>query len=102
MVTMTVVYPFSAEHRFDEAYFASTHVPLLRDVWADAVTGVTVHHALAALSGDPAFATIVQVDFASMEAFQAAMAHPRSAEVHGDVPNYSGVTPLVQLSRKAM
>jgi uncharacterized protein (TIGR02118 family) len=102
MVTMTVVYPYAADTPFDEAYFAATHVPLLKEVWGDAVTGVTVHHALAGLSGDPAFATIAQVEFASMEAFQQAMANPRSAEVHGDVPNYAGVTPSIQLSRKAM
>ena len=102
MVTMTVVYPYSAEHPFDEAYFANTHVPLLKQVWGDAVTGVTVHHALAGLSGEPAFATIAQVEFASMEAFQQAMASPRSAEVQGDVPNYAGVTPSVQLSRKVL
>ena len=100
MVTMTVVYPYSAEKPFDEAYFASTHVPLLKEVWGDAVKGVTVHHAVAGLSGDPAYATIAQVEFTSMEAFQQAMAQPRSAEVQADVVNYSGVTPTVQLSRQ--
>lgn len=100
MVTMTVLYPYDAAKPFDETYFTATHVPLLKEVWGDAVTGVTVHHALAGLTGDPAFATIAQVDFASMEAFQQAMAHPRSAEVQGDVVNYSGVVPQVQLSRK--
>ena len=37
-----------------------------------------------------------------MMAFQEAMAHPRSAEVRGDVSDYCGVTSTVQLSRKAM
>ncbi|NJR78116.1 EthD family reductase [Sphingomonas corticis] len=100
MVTMTVVYPYDADKPFDEGYFASTHVPLIREVWGDAVTGVTVHHALAGLSGDPAFATIAQVEFASMEAFQQSMAHPRAAEVQADVSNYAGVIPSIQLSRK--
>lgn len=101
MVTMTVVYPYSAEKPFDEGYFSSTHVPLLKEVWGDAVKDVTVHHAVAGLSGDPAFATIAQVEFTSMEDFQKAMAHPRSGEVQADVVNYSGVTPTVQISRKA-
>lgn len=100
MVTMTVVYPYSAETPFNEEYFANTHLPLCKEVWGDAVTGMTTHHALAGLSGEPAFATIVQIDFASMEAFQQAMAQPRSAEVQADVPNYAGVVPSVQLSRK--
>ena len=100
MVTMTVVYPYSADKPFDEAYFSATHVPLLKEVWGDAVKDVSVHHSLAGLSGDPSYATIAQVEFTSMEAFQQAMAQPRSGEVQADVVNYSGVTPTVQLSRK--
>ena len=101
MVTMTVLYPYDAAKPFDEAYFHATHVPLIKEVWGDAVKGVSVHHALAGLGGDPAFSTIVQVEFASMEAFQGAMGQPRTPEVQGDVPNYSGVVPLTQLSRAA-
>lgn len=101
MVTMTVIYPYAADKPFDEEYYASKHVPLLREVWGDAVKGITVHHALAGLAGDPPFATVAQVEFTSMEAFQQAMAHPRSAEVQGDTVNFAGVTPQVQLSRRA-
>lgn len=100
MVTMTVVYPYAADKPFDEAYFTNTHLRLAKEVWGDAMTGVTVHHALAGLEGDPAYATIAQIEFTSMEAFQQAMAQPRSAEVQADVPNYSGVIPTIQLSRK--
>lgn len=102
MVTMTVLYPYDPENPFDEAYYGERHIALIREVWGDAVTGVTVHHALAGLAGDPPFSTVAQVDFASMEAFQQAMAHPRSAEVQADVVNFAGVTPSVQLSRKAL
>jgi uncharacterized protein (TIGR02118 family) len=101
MVTMTVMYPYDADKPFDEAYFANTHVPLLKEVWGSAVKDVTVHHALAGLGGDPAFSTIVQVEFTSMEDFQKAMGQPRTPEVQGDVPNYAGVVPLTQLSRAA-
>lgn len=101
MVTMTVVYPYDADKPFNEAYYAEHHLPLVKEIWGDAVTGTTVYHALAGLSGNPAFSTIAQVEFASMEAFQKAMAKPRSAEVNADIPNFSGVTPTFQLSRRA-
>ena len=101
MVTMTVVYPYDADKPFDEAYYADHHMSLVKEIWGDAVTGTTVHHALAGLSGDPAYSAITQIEFASMEAFQQAMAHPRSGEVNADIPNFTGVTPLLQLSRRA-
>ena len=101
MVTLTVAYPYDATKPFDEAYYLENHIPLARDVWGDAVTGVSVHYALAGLAGDPAFAAIAQLEFASMEAFQQAMANPRSAEVQADVANFSGVIPHTQISRRA-
>ncbi len=101
MVTMTVVYPYSAEHKFDEDYYLNTHIALAKEVWGDAITDVTVHYALAGLAGDPPFAALAHLEFASMEAFQQAMAHPRAAEVQADVPNFAKVAPSVQLSRKA-
>lgn len=100
MVTLTVAYPYDADKPFDEAYFSATHVPLLKEVWGDAVKDVTVHHAIAGTGGDPAFSTIAQVEFTSMEAFQQAMANPRSGEVQADVPNYAGVVPQTQISRR--
>lgn len=101
MVTLTVVYPYDAAKPFDENYYLETHIPLAREVWGDAVTGVSVHYALAGLAGDPPFSAIAQLEFASMEAFQQAMANPRSAEVQADVPNFSGVIPHTQISRPA-
>lgn len=101
MVTMTVVYPYAADKPFDEGYYLDKHIALAREVWGDAITDVSVHYALAGLAGDPPFAAVANLEFASMEAFQQAMAHPRAAEVQADVPNFSGVTPSVQLSRKA-
>lgn len=101
MVTLTVVYPYDASARFDDAYYIATHIPLAREVWGDAITDVTIHFALAGLAGDPPFSAIAHIEFASMEAFQQAMAQPRAAEVGADLANFSGVTPKTQLSRKA-
>ena len=102
MVTLSIAYPYAADARFDADYFTGTHIPLCHEVWGDAVTGLTVHLALAGLTGDPAFSAIVHVEVASMESFQQAMSLPRNADLQGDVPNYSSVAPLVQLSRKAV
>lgn len=101
MVTMTVVYPYSAERAFDEGYYLATHIPLARKIWREALTDVTVHYALAGLAEAPPYAAIVHLEFASMAAFQGAMAHPRAGELQADVANFSGIAPHVQLSRRA-
>lgn len=102
MVTLTVVYPYDADQPFDQDYYTATHIALVHEIWGEAVTGVSVHYALAGLAGDPPFAAMAQIAFASMEAFQQAMAHPRAGELQADVANFSSVVPLTQISRKAL
>ena len=71
---LTVVYPHEANTPFDADYYLARHIPLVHEIFGEAVTGVSVHTALAGLGGDPAQAAVVLIDFASMEAFQQALA----------------------------
>ena len=102
MVTLTVVYPHEADTAFDADYYLARHIPLIHEIFGEAVTGVSVHTALAGLGGDPAQAAVVMIDFASMEAFQQAMASPRAGELSADVPNFTRTAPTTQLSRKLL
>ena len=102
MVTLTVVYPHQADAPFDADYYLARHIPLVHEIFGEAVTGLSVHTALAGLGGDPAQAAVVLIDFAAMEAFQQAMASPRAGELSADVPNFTKATPTMQLSRKIL
>ena len=95
----TVLYPYEADTPFDADYYHASHIPLARELWGEALTGVSVVHTLAGVSGEPMLSTIALFEFASMEAFQAAMAHPRAGELQADVPNFTRTTPQVQLGR---
>ena len=99
MIKVTVVYPNSSGSHFDIRYYCDTHIPLVGRLLGPALKGVAVEHGIAgAAPGSPApFLAIGQLQFASVEAFQSAFG-PHSQEIMSDVPNYTNIQPVIQIS----
>jgi len=99
MIKLTVVYPNSARSYFDIRYYCDTHIPLVGRLLGPALKGVAVEHGIAgAAPGSPApFLAIGQLQFDSVEAFQSTFG-PHSQEIMSDVPNYTDIQPVIQIS----
>jgi uncharacterized protein (TIGR02118 family) len=101
MIRFTVMYPKTAESTFDMDYYLTKHIPLLQERLAEAgLKDVRVDEGLAGgAPGEAAtYATIFSATFEAMEGFQKGMgAH--GAELRADVPNFTNVQPVVQVSR---
>lgn len=99
MIKVTVVYPNSSGSHFDIRYYCDTHIPLVERLLGPALKGVAVEHGIAgAAPGSPApFLAIGQLQFDSVGAFQSAFG-PHSQEIMGDVPNYTNIQPVIQIS----
>ena len=99
MIKVTVVYPNSARSHFDIRCYCDTHIPLVRRLLGPALKGVAVEHGIAgAAPGSPApFLAIGQLQFDSVEAFQSTFG-PHSQEIMSDVPNYTDIHPVIQIS----
>ena len=99
MIRVTVVYPNSSGSHFDIRYYCNTHIPLVRRLLGPALEVVAVEHGIAgAAPGSPApYLAIGQLQFDSMEAFQSAFG-PHSKEIMSDVPNYTNIQPIIQIS----
>lgn len=91
MIRMSVFYPAGENTTFDHHYFQATHVPLAVSTWnlegAEIDKGVDGPH----VAG-------VHFVFESLDQMQAAMAAEGTAAVLGDVPNYTNVQPVIQVS----
>jgi uncharacterized protein (TIGR02118 family) len=100
MTTISVLYPREAGATFDYAYYESTHLPLVKQHWADAgLTGVSALRGVASGDGgESPFLAMAFLTFASMEAFQGALGGPHAATIMGDIPNFTGVTPILQVN----
>jgi len=99
MIKVTVVYPNSPASHFDIRYYCDTHIPMVARLLGPALKGVAVEHGIAgAAPGSAApFLAIGQLQFDSVEAFQSAFG-PHSQEIMSDVPNYTNIQPVIQVS----
>jgi uncharacterized protein (TIGR02118 family) len=100
MAVFTVLYPARDGAKFDHAYYEATHIPLAREAFAaTGLTGVQVLKGLSAGDGGPApFIVIVNLTFRDAAALQASLGGPRAPEVLADVPRFTDIQPIVQIS----
>ena len=99
MIKVTVLYPNTPGSQFDIRYYCDTHIPLVRRLLGPALQGVAVEHGIAgATPGSPApYLAIGELQFDSVEAFQSAFG-PHSQEIMSDVPHYTNIQPVIQIS----
>ena len=103
MIVVTVMYPENEGATFDMDYYLSTHMKLVGDKWGGmGLKGARILKGIA--GGEPGSAApyrvMAVVDFESLEAFQDAVA-THGEEIFGDVPNFTNITPVVQISEIA-
>jgi uncharacterized protein (TIGR02118 family) len=99
-VRVSVFYDTGAEGRFDFDYYVQQHVPMVHRLMADqGCRAMWVERGIAGgAPGSPApYSVVGHMEFASAEAFGAAMAAV-GAEIQGDVPNYTDQLPTIQIS----
>jgi uncharacterized protein (TIGR02118 family) len=99
---ITAIYPNVAGSRFDARHYTGDHTALARTLLGDhGLIEIRTLLGTHALDGTPpAFWAISEMVFTSREAFDAAMALHGDA-LFADLPNYTDVTPVLQVSTLA-
>lgn len=99
MIKVSVMYPNKPDSRFDHAYYRDKHMPLVKSRMGDACRFYTVDKGLAGGSpGEaPKFVGMCHIYCDSVEAFQSSFG-PHAKEIMADIPNYTDLTPIVQIS----
>lgn len=99
-ILVTLAYPNEEGARFDYDYYERDHQALVARVWEGAgFEGSEAMRGLAgADGGPPPYFAVAVLRFASLEAFQAAIASEAGGQVLADVPNYTSVEPIVQVN----
>jgi uncharacterized protein (TIGR02118 family) len=99
MIKVSVLYPHGENKRFDMTYYASKHIPMVRDKLGAALKKTEIDEGMAggAPGAPPPFVGAAHLYFDSVESFQAAF-HPHAKEIMADVPNYTDITPMMQIS----
>lgn len=101
MILLTVLYPKTADSRFNMDYYLNTHTPLVRErLTSMGLTGIDLEVGLAGGAPDspPAYAMIGRLNFASLDELQNALS-VHGPELISDIPNFTDVQPLMQISQ---
>ena len=90
MIRVSVLYPKTEGASFDHDYYANSHVPLACSTWG---VGAQIDKGI-----NGPYEAAVHFTFESMEAMGAAMAAEGTGAIMADVPNYTTITPVMQVS----
>jgi uncharacterized protein (TIGR02118 family) len=99
MIKVSVFYPNGEGKHFDMAYYCEKHMTLVQRLCGAPLKGMAVEHGVSGMAtGSPApFVAMGHLYFDSAEAFQAAFG-PHLNEIVGDIPNYTNIEPIIQIS----
>ena len=103
MIKLTVFYPNEEGKKFDMDYYCNSHIPMVQEKLGAAVKGGAVEQGLSgAEPGSPAtYVAMGHLFFDSVEAFQSAFG-PHAETIMADVPNYTDIQPVIQISEVKM
>jgi uncharacterized protein (TIGR02118 family) len=99
MIKVSVLYPHQEGGQFDMDYYCNRHIPMVQQKLGAACKGVAVEHGLSGATpgSQPAYVAMGHLYFDSTEAFQAAFG-PHAQAIMADIPNYTDIQPVIQLS----
>jgi uncharacterized protein (TIGR02118 family) len=93
MHTLLILYPRQPEPEKFVAYYATTHLPLVRRI--PGLAGFTYGFDLAAMAGESPYFCRFEADFASAEVMDAALRSPEGQAAANEVPNFAQGEPII-------
>ncbi len=99
MVKVTLLYANGAGKTFDMDYYASTHMPLVARLLGDPLIKYEIDKGVAGRTPEDSipFLAIGYLYFDALEDYRAAFG-PVAGEIVGDIPNFTNIQPVVQIS----
>lgn len=103
MIRVSAFYPSSEGKRFDMAYYCTQHIPMVLRKLAGACKQSQIDQGLGGVQpgSKPTYVAMAHFLFDSVESFQAAFA-PHADAIMGDIPNYTDIAPILQVSEVRM
>jgi uncharacterized protein (TIGR02118 family) len=99
MIKVSILYPYSEGKVFDMKYYCEKHMPMVKKKLGNACKSIAVEQGIAggAPGTPPTYVAMGHIYCESIEAFQAAFG-PHTAQIMADVPNYTSIQPILQIS----
>ena len=99
MIKVTILYPNSEGKTFDMDYYANKHMPMVAELLGDSLKLLKIDKGISGRSADEPipYLAIGYLYFDKLSAYQNSFG-PHAEQIVGDVPNYTNIQPVVQIS----
>lgn len=99
MIKVTILYPNSVGKTFDMNYYSNTHMPMIANLLGDSLKRYEIDKGIGGRTPSDSipYVAIGYLYFDKLSTYQNSF-KPHAARIRGDVPNYTNIQPIVQIS----
>jgi uncharacterized protein (TIGR02118 family) len=99
MIKVSVMYPYAQGKKFNLDYYLKNHMPMVAEKLGGALKKMSVDSGVGGGTpgSSPSFVAMGHLYFDSQDAFNTSFG-PHTQEIMGDIPNYTDITPTIQVS----
>jgi len=99
MIKVTILYPNDDGKTFDMDYYSNKHMPMLEGLFGDSLKKLEIDKGVSGRTpNDPIpYLAIGYLYFENLSAYENSFG-PNAAKIVGDIPNYTNIQPIVQIS----
>jgi len=99
MIKVTILYPNGDGKKFDMDYYSTTHMPMIARLLGDSLKKFEIDKGIAGRTPDDPipYLAIGYLYFDRLSAFQNSF-RPHAEKIVNDVPNYTNIQPVLQIS----
>lgn len=99
MTKIAIMYPNGEGHTFDMEYYSSKHMPMCAELFGDALNLYEIEKGIAGRTPDEPipYLAVGYFYFDKLEDYQNAFG-PNAEQILNDIPNYTNIQPVVQIS----
>lgn len=99
MIKVSVMYPHQAGARFDHDYYRDRHMPLVRHLLGEGCSYYAIDKGLSGgeAGSAPPYEAMCHIVSDSIALFETGMAR-HGAEIFADIPNFTDLVPVIQVS----
>ena len=99
MIKVTILYPNADGKTFDMDYYSNKHMPMVAKLLGDSLKSLAIDKGVAGRTPDEPipYLAIGYLYFDQLSDYQNSFG-PNAEKIVGDIPNYTNIQPIVQIS----
>ena len=99
MIKVTILYPYDEGKTFDMDYYSTKHMPMLANLFGNSLKKLEIDKGVSGRTPDDPipFLAIGYLYFESISDYQNPFG-PNAQKIRSDIPNYTNIQPIVQIS----